>query len=158
MMNEKNFTMELSARTIILRWLENVVLIMAIVVIIPFTTGRTTTHIDVLVYVMFFVVLTICSLVNSTQWNAKVTEDTIHLKTIAGKRSVTFSEISSVRWNWDRKKLLFSSKNSSLDPIISILKSSNNYDKLIRRLQEHDIEGLDKLNNPPSLWKKEDKS
>jgi len=155
-MNEKSFTMELSARAILLRWLENM-MYLAIVIIIPFITGRTTTHIDVLVYVVFFVVLTICSLVYSTQWNAKITEDNIHLKTIIGKRSVAFSEITSVRWNWDRKKLVISSKNSS-EPEISILKSSNNYDKLISRLEELNIEGLDKLEHPTSPWKKGDKS
>jgi len=156
MMNEKSFTMELSARAILLRWLENM-MYLAIVIIIPFITGRTTTYINVIVYAVFFVVLTICSLVSSTQWNAKVTEDRIELKTITGRRSIAFSEITGVRWNWDRKKLVISSANSS-EPELSILKSSNNYDKLIRRLEELDIEGLDKLNNPPNPWKKGDKS
>lgn len=143
-MNENNFTMELSARAVLMRWLENVVIIMAVVIAIPIITGRPNMHFEVLASVMLFVVLTIWSFVSSTQWSAKVTEDKINLKTITGKRTIDFSKIASVRWNWDRKKLMISSKSSS-EPEISIFKSSNNYDKLIARLQELNIEGLDKI-------------
>ena len=142
-MNDKSFTMELSIKATLIRWLESVVVVFLVVVTGSFIRGRGNPFED-LFSVLFFVVATICWFVYDSQWSIQVSEDEIHLKTIFSKRSLAFSKINDVELNFSKKKLLLSTKVMSESPM-SIPVSSTNYDKLVGRLKELDIKGIDKI-------------